>query len=104
MYVSITAAIIQWAPLNSASKYADEFGPVKLGEHLTRAGRELRPGKSGPIKQYVQLSRAELSGTHCTLSSTQIHTFKWMFLSGVTVQVFSCIVTTVVTDFAVMWL
>ena len=45
---------VQWASFNSASKYAEEFGPIKWGLQLSAAldltlavnGRELCPGKS----------------------------------------------------------
>ena len=55
---------VQWASLNSASKYAEEFGPIKWEsnkwDYLTWAGKELCPGKSGPIKQDAQLSRGQI--------------------------------------------
>ena len=59
---------VQWAPLNSASKYAGEFGPIKWAELKRPAWKYVE--ELGPIKQDAQLSRARIKRAHCNLQST----------------------------------
>ena len=60
---------VQWASLNSASKDAEKFGPIKQGPvkwvgwqlgDRKGAGKDLCPGKSGWIKRDAQLSRVPI--------------------------------------------
>ena len=57
---------VQWDPHNSASKYVEEFGPIKRGRGQLRGPffmgwQELCPGKSRPIKRDTNYPGAELS-------------------------------------------
>ena len=58
---------LQWAPINSASKYVEDFGPINQGpnegDHLTWAPFSLASKYVevlGPIKRDAQLSKGAI--------------------------------------------